>query len=90
MKFQPAIDMNLETLKQLEEGTLRLQVGQWVRFGTTLSRYVGRTPAGALWMEHSRHPSKTVYEPARFQALLDAYRQLWATHTIKEILKAAA
>ena len=85
MRFQPAIEMNIITITAIEKGTLQLQVGQWLRFGSTLSRYVGVTPSGALWIEHSRHPTKTVFEPARFKKLLSSYRSLWAAHLAKEV-----
>lgn len=76
MKYQKTIDMTTETIAALENGTMTLQCGQWVRFGATLSRYIGRTSAGSLWMVHSTRPDKTIFNMGKFQRMNTRYKNL--------------
>ena len=76
MKYKKTVDMTNETIITLENGTMKLQTGQWVRFGKTLSRYIGRTPAGSLWMVHSTNPHKTTFNMGKFQRMNTRYKKL--------------
>jgi len=76
MKYQNTIEMTNETILGLENGTMTLQCGQWVRFGATLSRYIGRTSVGALWMVHSTNPYQTVFNLRKFQRMNQRYKNL--------------
>ena len=76
MKYQKTIDMTTETIAALENGTMKLQCGQWVRFGSTLSRYIGRTSVGGLWMVHSTNPHKTIFNMGKFQRMNKRYKKL--------------
>lgn len=80
MRYKKAIEMTSEMIERLESGDVRLNAGQWVRWGKTLSRFIGVTPAGILWMEHSRHPKKTVFDPIRFNSSLSSYRKIMETN----------
>ena len=68
--------MTTETIQALENGTMKLQCGQWVRFGSTLSRYVGRTVVGALWMVHSTRPDKTIFNMGKFQRMNKRFKKM--------------
>jgi len=76
MRYRKTIEMTTENIVALENGTLVLQCGQWVRFGSTLSRYVGRTSAGSLWMVHSSNPQKTDFNTLKFKRMVERYKNL--------------
>ena len=69
MRYKEAIDMTNDMIKKLEDGKIKLQSGQWVRFGFTLSRYIGRTKSGSLWMIHSACPLVTSISHKRYYKL---------------------
>jgi len=76
MRYRKTIEMTTENIAALENGTLVLQCGQWVRFGSTLSRYVGRTAAGSLWMAHSSRPDKTIFNMEKFQRMNQRFKNM--------------
>ncbi len=76
MRYQKTVEMTTETILALENGTMNIQCGQWVRFGSTLSRYVGRTSAGSLWIVHSTRPDQTIFNMGKFQRMNKRYKKL--------------
>ena len=79
--YTEAIELTSEIVAALESGELRLRTGQWIKQGATLSRWVGVSPSGVLWMEHSRSPDKTVFSSVRFGLMVQGYKRIWKNHT---------
>lgn len=54
MKFLPTIDAtDSGTYTAIEEGRLKLQAGQWIKFHPTMvSRFVCVRPSGTIWAVH--------------------------------------
>jgi len=54
MKYQPTILIDNDKCIQLQEGTLKLQCGQWIQLAWCAkpSRWVGLTKGGSIWAVH--------------------------------------
>jgi hypothetical protein len=54
MKYQATILIDNQIYTQLQNGTLRLQCGQWIQLAwcDKPSRWVGLTKSGTLWAVH--------------------------------------
>jgi len=59
MKYKPTIFIDNEEHNKLQEGTLKIQCGQWIQLAwcDKPSRWVGLTKSGTLWATH--WPNKT-------------------------------
>ncbi len=59
MKFQPTVLIDNAKCIQLQEGTLKLQCGQWIQLAwcDKPSRWIGLTKGGSIWAAH--YPVKT-------------------------------
>lgn len=54
MRYTKTIWLSIDDITRLENGTMRLQPGQWVQIMNSgdKSRFVGRTSSGSLWFVH--------------------------------------
>ena len=54
MRYKKTIRLSIADISNLEKGTLKLQVGQWVEILSSgdKSRFVGITRSGSLWFVH--------------------------------------
>jgi len=54
MKYQSIVHIDNEKLTLLQNGTLKLQVGQWIKLAwcSHPSRWVGVTSTGSVWASH--------------------------------------
>ena len=70
--FFPTIDIDNKIATKLHDGTIRLRAGQWIKLEwcDRPARWVGRTPAGILIVQHYEGG----YSREKFEALLSYWR----------------